>query len=152
MESFRIHGPFLVGVKHYQINIVVCRNLAEVQHTFGVVVSRNGVRVFVQHGRQVGLVVPHKFGRRGRHEFDQTFVGNETTVHKNLVADAVRAFKADDAVRSVKESELLLFHGVWRMVGGQQIDGAVSYGCDGCLAILFGAQRRIHLGKRAVFQ
>ena len=38
------------------------------------------------------------------------------------------------------------------MVGGQQIDGAVSYGCDGCLAILFGAQRRIHLGKRAVFQ
>ena len=152
METFGIHGPFLVDVEHYQIRAVFCRNLAEVQHTFSVVVSGDGVCVFVKQRCDVGLDVTHKFCWRSRHEFNQAFVGDKAAIHKNLVAYAIRAFKTNDAVRSIEETKVLLFHGVWCMVGGQQIDGAVSYGCDGCLAILFGAQRRIHLGERAVFQ
>ena len=152
MESFRIHGPCLVGVEHHQIRAVFCRNLDEVQHAFGVVVSGDGVCVFVKQRCDVGLAVAHKFGWRSRHEFNQAFVGDKATVHKNLVAYAIRAFKTNDAVRSIEETKVLLFHGMRCMVGGQQIDGAVSYGCDGCLAILFGAQRRIHLGESAVFQ
>ena len=52
----------------------------------------------------------------------------------------------------VEEAEVLLFHGMGRMVGGQQIDGAVGDGCDGGLAVRFGAQRRVHLGESAVLQ
>ena len=46
---------------------------------------------------------------------------------------------ADDAVGRVEEAEFLLFHGVGRMVGGQQIDRAVGDGRDGGLAVRFGA-------------
>ena len=72
-------------------------------------------------------------------------------IYKNVLgrtqAEAKAKLKA-----AIEETKVLLFHGMRCMVGGQQIDGAVSYGCDGCLAILFGAQRRIHLGESAVFQ
>ena len=68
------------------------------------------------------------------------------------MAHAVRAFQSDDAVGRLKEAEFLLCQRVRRMVGGQQIHGAVGDGRDGGFAVRFGAQWRIHLGERAVLE
>ena len=152
MELLRVDGPFLSGVQHHEIHLVAFGHAAQIKHALGVVVSRHGVGVVVEYRRDVRFVVAHEFGRTGGHEFDETFVGNESAVDKYLVADAVCAFQPDDAVGRVEEAEFLLFHGVGRMVGGQQIDRAVGDGCDGGLAVRFGAQRRVHFGQSAVLK
>ena len=96
--------------------------------------------------------MPHEFGRSNGHELDQTLIGNEAAVDEHLVAHAVRAFQSDDAVGRLKEAEFLLCQRVRRMVGSQQIHGAVGDGRDGGFAVRFGAQWRIHLGERAVLE
>lgn len=57
MESFRdstVHSSSVLSTTRSTL-VVSAGTLAEVQHAFGVVVSRHGVGVFVEQRRDVGL-------------------------------------------------------------------------------------------------
>ena len=152
MELLRVDDPFLGGVEHHQVYIFGVRDLTEVKHSLGVGITGNRIGVLVEQHGHVGVLVAHERCRTGRHEFDESLIGNVTAVDEHLMAHAIGALEADDAVGGVEEAEFLLFHGVRRVIGSQKIDRAVGYGRNGGLSIGFGAKRRIHLGERAVFQ
>ena len=175
MELLGIHGPFLGGVKNHEVDRIGIVHMTEIKqpvdaftlrspgfggvghllprnHTIRVFTGRRGFRIVFDQRSHIGRCMAHEFGRPHGHELNQTLIRDEAAVHQHLVAHAVRAFKADDAIGRFKESEFLLFQCMRRMIGGQQVNRAVRDGRDGGLAIRFRAQRRVHLGQRAVLE
>ena len=132
MELLGIHGPFQGGVKNHEVDRIGIVHMTEIKqpvdaftlrspgfggvghllprnHTIRVFTGRRGFRIVFDQRSHIGRCVTHEFGRPHGHELNQTLIRDEAAVHQHLVAHAVRAFKADDAIGRFKESEFLLF-------------------------------------------
>ena len=147
MESFRFHGPGTVGVQDHQVHRFGVLHGAQVQRALGGAGAGG-----VEQAGHVGGRMSHQMHRRGGHQLDEPLLGDDAAVHQHLVADAVGAFQADDAVGRGLQPGVLLLHRMRGVIGGDQVHGAVGDGRVHGLAVDGRAQRRVHLGQRAVLQ